>query len=413
MAMKSLFLGLGKVNLALSKKIRGERRALVEEGDDLILSEIQESGAWKEVSRERGDFDTYDFSKEIPAQVFISPGIDPRRSFFKSLETHEIRELDLFCERFKGLIICITGTDGKSTFTFQLGEILKRAIPEKKIFVGGNLGTAMFDAIDSGYDIAILEISSFQSERLKSARPDFGILLNLATDHLDRYDSINHYFSAKWNLLSRSKECFYPHDLAPSISLAPSLSHYSNQASVSEILKGVIQHLSQRLNFQVADSFFENLPTLPHRMEIYKAKTCDRYFINDSKATTVHAAQYGVEQMKVRFQSIALILGGKYKGDEFRVLAGRMRPQDRLLLCGEARNEIYQQIAGAPAPISIFLTLADVLNTAIDELKLHQCLMLSPGCSSYDEFRNFEERGDFFIREVKKRYEIEKDFKRE
>lgn len=406
--MKSLFLGLGKVNHSISKNRRGLKRALVESETGLEISQAIDDEPWRVVDRMKGDFDSYDFTQELPADVFISPGIDPRRSFFKQVSNFEIRELDEFCSRFRGRVICITGTDGKSTFTLQLGEILKRVFTNQKIFVGGNIGTAMFDAFHEAYELAILEVSSFQCERLKKANPDVAILLNLAIDHLDRYDSIEDYFSAKWHLILQSKVAIYPSGVEIPSSLQASPCRYKNDAPILEILKSVVSYLAEVWGFEIRPNLFENLPTLPHRLELYHAPQGNKYFVNDSKATTVHAVRYGYERLRDQFAGIALILGGKFKGDDFRVLAGHLRASDRLLLCGEARNEIYSQVAGSPAPISVYLTLEDLLRSAIDELGPQQCLMLSPGCSSYDEFENFEERGNYFLSEVRKRFDLKR-----
>src|SRR5260221_545642 len=99
------------------------------------------------MKRISGDFDSIDWADYLPAKVFISPGVDPRRPFFRQVKKYEVRELEYFCSHFPGKIIAITGTDGKSTFTLQLGEVLKRALPQKRIFVGGNLGIAMADGL--------------------------------------------------------------------------------------------------------------------------------------------------------------------------------------------------------------------------------------------------------------------------
>ncbi|MDB5038000.1 MAG: UDP-N-acetylmuramoyl-L-alanine--D-glutamate ligase [Bacteriovoracaceae bacterium] len=404
--MKTLFLGLGKVNLAIARQIDGEKIAFVENGDQLVISRSTGlESKFEEIETITATFDYFNWKKYLPAQVFISPGIDPRRPFFKDVIASEAREIDFFCSRFKGKTIAITGTDGKSTFTTQLGEVLKRALPKLKIFVGGNLGTAMADALSEPYDIAVLEISSFQAERLKAAKFELVVILNLDTDHLDRYDSITDYHNAKWGLLRFAAKAAYPVPLAPSFPTSRSVITYNNRENLSQILLELTHYLSEKLKFDFQNTLLKSLPRLPHRLE-RKQDLEGRTFVNDSKATTVHAVMYGLRTFQKEFSRVQLILGGKFKGDDFSRLATVARALDRILIYGEAAESIRKQLKNSKLDMISFPSLEELLKSILPTIKTGDCLLLSPGCSSYDEFKNYEERGEYFWSEIRKLYSI-------
>lgn len=409
--MKSLFLGLGKVNTAIADYLQGERKAFVEEAGGLGVYEPDVNGrGWKKTDQVFATFDTFDWAPLLPAKVFISPGVDPRRPFFKKLSAYEIRELDLFSKHFKGRTIAVTGTDGKSTFTSQLGELLKRAMPDKKIFVGGNLGVAMMEALlTEPYDLAVLEISSFQAERLRETKLDLAVLLNLDTDHLDRYDRVEDYHLAKWQLLEHAEACLYPSELVPPMPLRKIKEvNYSNHESLDVLLQKTFSYLGCVWGFKIESDFYDNLPRLPHRMEEWSDQA-GRVFIDDSKATTVHAVCYALRQTQPRFEKVRLVLGGRYKGDDFSKLVPLLRASDEIFVCGEAGGLILKHLSEFKGLKESHSTLAEALKAVLPKMRARDCLLLSPGCSSYDQFKNFEERGRFFISEIKKVHAIQKN----
>lgn len=401
--MTTLLLGLGKVTKGLARALdlhsSGKVIALDEVDEGMILYEKESSDSFRQLKLFADiTFDSFDFSTLDFDQVFLSPGIDPRRSFFNSIRDRERRELDYFCEHFKGFVVAITGTDGKSTLTSHCGEVLRRALPQKNIFVGGNLGTPMSDALLKTYDIAVIEVSSFQCERLRTALVNVGVIINLDTDHLDRYDNISTYHSAKWNLLRHSKYVFYPQGVNRLCATGASCAIYSNMESLNKILRSVVAVLAHQLSFSLSETLFESLTPLPHRLERF-SRPSGQLCINDSKATTVHAVRYGFAEIQKVAPSILLFLGGRHKGDDFSQLKNLFRATDEAFVFGEARELIREQL-GAQVKARVFSTLKE----AVEEAKHRSdaVLMLSPGCSSYDEFNNFEERGHFFMAELKR-----------
>jgi len=395
---RSIFLGLGKSNQGLASVVPGEKRALVETAEGFVDIFDFSKGQFAKVDSIKGTFDSYDFSRESFDQAFLSPGIDPRRPFMKIVGAKEKRELDFVMERFQGRTIVITGTDGKSTMTVQCGEVMRRAFSDSKVFVGGNLGTPMSEALNAAYDWAVLEVSSFQAERLKIAQPDYGILLNLAPDHLDRYDDLQSYYAAKWSLISRSKFQFYPVELHRPLPVKASEAKYTNEEEVSALVRKVMTVILMRENVVASDDLFKGLPTLPHRQEVWKDQR-DAFFVNDSKATTVHATAYALKHLSGRFGRLHLILGGRHKGDDFSVLLPLLRKTDSVYVVGEARAVIQEQMNQRGEQFS---SLAECLAKTLTRVQPSEALVLSPACSSYDEFNNFEERGTFFLKEVEK-----------
>lgn len=395
----SLFLGLGKSNLGLAAVVPGDKLAFVESEDGHLEVHQYRSGKFERIERLQGNFDSFDWNRYPFTQVFVSPGIDPRRPFMKFLGSKEKRELDFVRERFQGKTLVITGTDGKSTMTVQAGEVLKRAFPQKKIFVGGNLGIPMGDLLKDSYDWAVLEVSSFQAERLQTARFDYGVLLNLAPDHLDRYDSLEDYYAAKWSLMSCARVCYFPSELVrPSFFKTPTSVDFSNDEEISVILKLVMASVLKQEGAPVSPPLFDRLPKLPHRQEVWKDQR-GAFFINDSKATTVHATAYALKHLSQRFQKLHWILGGRYKGDDFSILLSILRKTDSVYVVGEASQVIQGQIQGRGLT---FASLGDCLKQVSSQIGPGEAFVLSPACSSYDEFNNFEERGHFFLSQIER-----------
>ncbi len=395
----TLFLGLGKSNLGLASVVSGEKLAFVEREDGLLEILEYRSGKFETIETQHGGFDSFDWNRYAFSQVFVSPGIDPRRPFMKVLGCKEKRELDFVRERFQGKVLVITGTDGKSTMTVQSGEILKRAFPHKKIFVGGNLGIPMAELLNDAYDWAVLEVSSFQAERIQDSCFDYGVLLNLAPDHLDRYNSLDDYYAAKWGLISRAQVCYFPGELIrPNFCHSVTSADFSNDEEISVILRLVMTSLLQKEGAATQPSLFERLPKLPHRQEVWKDQQ-GAFFINDSKATTVHATAYALKHLSQKFSRLHWILGGRFKGDDFSILLPMLRKTDSVYVVGEASSVIQKQLQGRG---QVYTSLKDCLSQVTGQIRSGEAFVLSPACSSYDEFNNFEERGHFFLKEIER-----------
>lgn len=408
---KNLFLGWGKVAQAIARTCDGHENIIFWEESGDVRSAYLRDGRLQDETNSRGNFDDIEWTEYLPARVFLSPGIDPRRSFFKTLKDYECREISYVRERFRGFFVGITGTDGKSTFTSQLGEVMKRAFPDKKIFVGGNLGRALGELLLEDFDIAVVELSSFQCERWASAILDVGVILNIAPDHLDRYDSFDDYARQKWNLIAHSKMRFFPSDLRCPVAAWKSETTYANDDELTDLLTKVapriVQGFSPAMNFNPV--WLENLPTLPHRLEVWKSQD-DVMFVNDSKATTVHAAIYALRRLQSIRPVVKLVLGGRPKGDDFSLILKELRVGDCLYYCGEAADIIEEALGSLSVKSKRYKHMADLWASEIPHVTRHEAFLLSPACSSYDEFQNFEERGKSFLNAVVRlRGELKKD----
>jgi UDP-N-acetylmuramoylalanine--D-glutamate ligase len=340
-----------------------------------------------------GRFEDLSLLRQDVEALYLSPGIDPRRSFARDLRDLEEREVDLFCANFKGKTVVVTGTDGKSSLCLQLGYLLRKAFDKQKIFIGGNIGRPMIEALSSPYDWAVLEVSSFQAERLKSAQFNYGILTNLAPDHLDRYDSLEDYYEVKRQLVARAHQ-----------SWVPGVNTYSENSEISEILKVVAFEITQAEGLRWNSDWLSDLPVLPHRQEACRDRFGERW-VNDSKATNVHAARYGYEIWSQKSDSVLWLLGGRPKGEDFRPLFQSFRDCDRVCLWGEAREALVRAALDAGLKkdqIHTQPSLREGISWVLGDQRPGELVLLSPACSSYDEFQNFEERGDFFFQELQK-----------
>ncbi|TVQ79541.1 MAG: hypothetical protein EA369_04430 [Bradymonadales bacterium] len=394
-----LCLGRGRSATSIARFF-GQAQAL-EETEDSVTLWNWTAGEWIQKERFAGGFEQISWEDFLPAKVFLSPGIDPRREFFSSVQAVEERELELFCNQFGGQIIGITGTNGKSSFTAALGGLLKEACGEEKVFVGGNLGTPLFEALQRGvaYELAVVELSSFQLERIEGLSMNLGILLNLSPDHLDRYDSIEDYYQTKWGLLKNAQSIIYPKDYRPPSGLAASAVDFWALEPFQDVLKRVGGFLESRLSLKIPAGAWSRIQSLPHRLERWQSER-GVIFVNDSKSTNIASTRYALaSRPKIRGRSY-LILGGRDKGGDFSELAADLSGIEQVFVYGECREKICKALS-ASVKTEVFSSLGDLMKSVPSRLQEDDLLLLSPACSSFDEFKNYEDRGDRFFQWAK------------
>ena len=368
--------------------------------------------------------------------VVASPGVPPTsplRSAARAAGIPTISEVELAANFISMPIIGVTGTNGKSTVTVLLGEILKAA--GRKPFVGGNLGTPLINAIGGDFDLAVVELSSYQLETIETFRPHVGIYLNLSEDHLDRYSSLEEYGCAKarifenqadsdWALLNLDDPMISR--LANSVpsqvfrfalaeaAVKPAIWFQSGSLVFDDGMRcGSIGIESFRLpglhnvmNAMAAAAAALALGTapeaielalgefsgLPHRLESIRTKNCVT-FIDDSKATNVDAV---VEALDATSAPLILIAGGMDKGGSYEPLREPLRCKVKLLiLIGAARDKMHAALAGATM-IECVETLAQAVKLAAARAHQGDTVLLSPACSSFDQFKDYAERGRLF-----------------
>lgn len=400
-----LFLGTGKTTTAMAAHLPGSKRALAENDGRLVeycWKDSETGGNWAFQASRPGNLDRSDWNVEGDEAVVLSPGINPRREFFFNVRDSEVRELDLFCQLFKGQLVVITGTNAKSTITYQVGEVLKRKFSKEEVFVGGNLGVASFElfARPQQPKWAVLEVSSYQLERLSNARWSYGVLLNLSPDHLSRYDSLEQYYDQKREVLRRA---FVP---MASYEENQEFGVFREQESPEEITRRICGVIAEREGFLWTEQEFEDLPRLPHRLEVFFREDGGE-IINDSKATNVSATLYALRETRRRHPSIHLIVGGLAKGESFTKLLEYLQREDTVWLVGEAAEKIREDLKGFPGRVRQFPSLQMALNEPSEEF-CSSAILLSPACASFDEFKNFEERGQCFVRCMQNKFSCDR-----
>jgi UDP-N-acetylmuramoylalanine--D-glutamate ligase len=437
---KVLVVGLGKSGLAAALFLR--RR-----GAQVTVSDVRSAEALAKdipalldegIMVETGGHGLLTFRRQD--LIVVSPGVPldtPELAQVRSFGLPVIGELELAARFLKGRTVAITGSNGKTTTTALLGEILKGAgIPT---LVGGNIGVPVVGLIDQSTDEtwSVLEVSSFQLESTEQFHPSIAVILNITPDHLDRHGSFENYARAKERIFaaqndldfvvlnadnaraaeaaSRSAAKVYwfsvEHPVGQGAWLEEGYVVYrqSQDAATERVmplsgipLKGahnvenvLAAVVAARLAGAPAEAIrgaIESFQAVEHRLE-FVASINGVEFYNDSKATNVDATAKAV----AAFQSgIHLILGGKDKGSDYTQLAQLLRARVRAVYTiGSAAAKIESQLRGVVS-IHSCETLVNAVSAAASAARPGDVVLLAPACSSFDQFENYEHRGRVF-----------------
>ncbi len=357
------------------------------------------------------------------------------------------RAVNSFAENARPRVIAITGSNGKSTTTALIGHVLKEAGLAAQ--VGGNIGKPALALADmTPANVYVLELSSFQLDLTKSLKADIAIMLNISPDHLDRHGDMAGYIAAKQRVFlnqTANDTAIVGVDDAPSQGMCASLSAEGKAKIIQISAEGALGRgvfslagklfynldgktgeagdiryiaslrgahnwqnaaaalaaaMSAGLSPAVSVKSMERFEGLPHRMQIV-GRIGSTIFVNDSKATNADAASKALKS----YDEIFWIAGGKPKEggiESLRPLMGRVRCA---YLIGEASQAFAEQLAGAVPCIQcgeLERAVARAARDASQNNKLASIVLLSPACASYDQFKNFEERGETFRRLVQK-----------
>ena len=340
--------------------------------------------------------------------VVISPGV-PLDSLcvnwakeFNKLLISEIEVASILCP---ATIIAITGSNGKTTVATLMGKVL--AASNKKVFVCGNIGNpfcAEVEQMQEG-DFVVLEVSSFQLETIKDFKPKVAVILNLTLNHLDRYNNLEEYLGVKKRIfMNQDRNDFLvlnaddPLLNAVASEFKPKVIFFtkkaqlnSNQSAVSAVggILGVEEKQLQKV--------FQEFKGIPHRLEEV-AEIEGVKFINDSKATTAHSAIWAINSISA---PIILIAGGRHKGIDYRVILDAAKDKvKQAFLIGEAKDIIAADLKSGGFLLDKADTLKEAVTKAYYQSKAGYSVLLSPMCSSYDMFADYEERGRAFKRIV-------------
>src|SRR5215468_1386702 len=369
--------------------------------------------------------------------IVVSPGVptdQPQLQQARTLGIPVIGEVELAFRFLQGRVIAITGSNGKTTTTTLVGEILATA--GRKTLVGGNIGTPVIAlASQSTPDtLTVLEISSFQLETIEQFRPWIAAILNITPDHLDRHHTFQAYADAKARIFENQKMDDFAvlnaddptcaelrkinnplfwfsrkKDLEAGTCLAgdqivfraegkeaPVLSRgdipLKGAHNLENVLAAVTMTMLAGCEPQQIRKAVSEFRAVEHRLELV-ATINNVAFYNDSKATNVDATVKALDSFPGK---IHIILGGKDKGSDYTELSPLLRERARAAyLIGAAAEKIGSQIQGA-TPLVRSGTLERAVRQAFESAKPGDIVLLAPACASFDQFENYEHRGRVF-----------------
>jgi UDP-N-acetylmuramoylalanine--D-glutamate ligase len=437
-------LGLGKSGTSAAKLLLA-RRSRVYASDAGASATVQANA---EILRSLGasvDVGTHDLARIARAsRVVVSPGIDPHNApvaAAREANVPLVSEIEIALAALtNSRVIAVTGTNGKTTTTALIGHLL-RGLGLDAVDAG-NIGTPLSDMAlrDRPPEWIALEMSSFQLHDTPGLKPDVGVLTNLTPDHLDRYSSTEEYYADKARLFanatSTSKWVLNADDQLVDQMAARAAGEkfrfstrmrsdaWLDSATGNMILRGdalmprselgllgdhnVANALAAALAVSIADERFattESLASmaaglrsfhaLANRLEIV-GEVDGVQWINDSKATNVSSTLVAVTGMK---RPTVLLLGGRHKGEPYTALAPAIaRTVKKVIAYGEAADEVEKDIGTVVPFEKLGKDFEEVIQHARDSATAGDAVLLSPACSSFDMFKNYEERGAAFRR---------------
>ncbi|MED5268736.1 MAG: UDP-N-acetylmuramoyl-L-alanine--D-glutamate ligase [Candidatus Neomarinimicrobiota bacterium] len=307
-------------------------------------------------------------------------------------------------------IIAVTGTNGKTTVVTALHSVLNQNF---NVLKGGNIGIPFSQLVvenslfkKHNYDYVILEVSSFQAEDIISFKPNIATILNLSEDHLDIHDTYNNYKNAKLNLFKNmDKQDFAIYNLDDKnlkqsfkdiaqktnvLTFSCVENQNSNHVAVAKIAS--LLDIDEEMTF----NFLKDFKGLEHRFEIFK-KTDGITFINDSKSTNGLSIKSALSNcINLKITNIVLILGGKSKGIDYSSYIDSSSIDIKIVAYGKAADEIKNKLPNYDVDIITDFNESVHHSIKIAEEYSLNGVLLSPGCSSFDQFNNFEHRGNVF-----------------
>jgi UDP-N-acetylmuramoylalanine--D-glutamate ligase len=444
---KVLVVGLGKSGLAAALFLRHH-------GAQVTVSDVRSAEALANdipalldegIMVETGGHGLLTFRRQD--LIVVSPGVPlntPELAQVKSFGLPVIGELELAACFLKGKTLAITGSNGKTTTTALVGEILQKAgIPT---LVGGNIGVPVVALINDSTDEtwSVLEVSSFQLESTQQFHPQIAVILNITPDHLDRHGSFENYALAKERIFAAQHEgdCVILNAdnaraaQAASRSVARvfffSVEHsvlrgawvedgwvvyrggkdehiekimplsgvpLKGAHNVENVLAAVCAARQAGAPVEAIRRGIEQFQAVEHRLE-FVTKINGVEFYNDSKATNVDATAKAIAAFS---GGIHLILGGKDKGSDYTQLSDLLRARVRAVYTiGSAAAKIESHLRGV-VPILSCETLDNAVSAAGSAARPGDVVLLAPACSSFDQFENYEQRGRVFKELVNER----------
>ena len=394
---------------ALALARRGVPTVGVDRSTDLEVGRLAEAGVEVHLGTEE---DPLPEDVELLIKSPGVPGESPLPAAARARGIPVWSEIELGARLLHNPLIGVTGTNGKTTTSELLGAMFRAA--DRPVAVAGNVGrplTSLDGTIDDEAWI-VCELSSFQLEDIHRLRPRVAVLLNLTPDHLDRHESLEAYRAAKLRIFENQTEAdvavvprdfgaipggaerleFGAGDPLPAEPLIPGQHNRENAAAATAAARA-----AEILDPAIAEAL-RTFPGVEHRLELV-AEVDGVQFVNDSKASNTAAARRGIAAYPGR--PLRLILGGSLKGESFDELAETLPSTVRSIdLIGEATEELAAALARAGRTFRRSGDLATAVGAAAGDAEPGDVVLLSPACASFDQYKNFEERGEAFRRLV-------------
>jgi UDP-N-acetylmuramoylalanine--D-glutamate ligase len=342
--------------------------------------------------------------------VVKSPGVPGETLLVRGARERELpvwSEIELGARLLPNRILGVTGTNGKTTTSELLGAVFRAA--RRPVEVAGNVGRPLTSLVGSTSPEAwiVCELSSFQLEDVETLDPRIGVLLNLEPDHLDRHATFDAYADVKLRIFERQSAEdvavvprgfadvpgagrrleFAADDELPAEPLIPGLHNRENAAAATAAARAA------GIGDEAIADALRTFAGVPHRIEPVRELRGVRY-VNDSKATNVAAALRALASFPE--SRLHVILGGRGKNEAYEPLAAAFKRGDRGYVIGESVDEIAAALADARVPHVRAETLGEALSVAASAASPGDVVLLSPACASFDQFRDYEERGDTF-----------------
>jgi UDP-N-acetylmuramoylalanine--D-glutamate ligase len=445
-------LGVSGVSAARFAKNKGGIVTVTDQAKEdalaAYLPEIRGMGIKTELGRHQ--IETFEKSD----MIIVSPGVPHtilpiERAREKGIPI--LGEIELACRYIREPIVAVSGTNGKTTTTQLLGRMLENSGFE--VFVGGNIGNPLINYAAGGKraDIIVAEVSSFQLDTIDTFRPRVSVLLNISEDHLDRYSNFESYVRSKGRIFKNQTETDIavingsdPYILSVSQTIRARVLPFYQQGHVDgkhteyalikrrdgqhmpgieiftkENPEGYLDlskvHLLGRHNMENAaaaalavlaaggnlasvQSVLNGFKGLPHRLEFVKIINGVQFY-DDSKGTNIDAVARALEVFDA---PVILIMGGRDKGGDYRRLRELVRRHaKKLIVMGEAGNAIQSALEDAfRGGAQSASEMEDAVQSAFHSAVPGDVVLLSPGCSSFDMYENYAQRGDAFCRAV-------------
>ena len=370
--------------------------------------------------------------------IIKSPGISDNSSIVKQIKDKGlpiISEIEYGFENTDSKIIAVTGTNGKTTTCLMLKHIFNQT--SLNVLLAGNVGKSLcFElSLKNNYDIIVLEVSSFQLENINKFHPDISVILNISDDHLDRYSNFNEYRMSKFKITKNQKKEDYliynyddksVKDLKTKANKIPfslerefengvffkknkiNINLKNKKMTIDQLsLKGkhniynsMAAAISARV-FEISDSLIrkslQDFQNVEHRLEsVLKVNNIE--FINDSKATNVHATWYAMESMT---SNIVWIAGGVDKGNNYDELFNLVKNKVKAIIVLGDDKKINKSFKSAVEKIINVGSMKEAVNLSYDLSSDGDCVLLSPACASFNLFKSFEDRGSKFKEAVR------------